>query len=274
MTQLFMTRCMPHGRILAMNKTLKKKHAKPGSRFYYPDRLGNGAEVRLPEDSGHHAVRSLRLGVGDPVVLFDGHGGEYKASISRIERGIVTVKTETFVDRSAEAPLELVLAQGLSSGERMDFTIQKAVELGVSAIHPLATERSVMKLAGERATRKTGHWHKLAIAACEQCGRNRLAQIFEPVRFEVWLNQQTRAPDEEELRMLLSLEADQKLDDLPAKARRIILLAGPEGGLSASEADAARRWNFQPGRLGPRILRTETAALAALAAIQLRWGDF
>ena len=104
--------------------------------------------------------------------------------------------------------------------------------------------------------------------------RNRLAQVFEPVRFEVWLSQQTRAPDGGELRMLLSLEADQKLDDLPAKARRIILLAGPEGGLSASEADAARRWNFQPVRLGPRILRTETAALAALAAIQLRWGDF
>ena len=257
-----------------MNKTLQKRHAKPGSRFYYPNRLCNGAEVHLPADTGNHAVHALRLGVGDPVVLFDGHGGEYEASISRIERGMVTVKTETFVDRSAEAPLELILAQGLSSGERMDFTIQKAVELGVSSIHPLATERSVMKLTGERATRKSGHWQKLAIAACEQCGRNRLVQVFEPVRFDVWLNQQARAPDEGELRMLFSAKADGKLDGLPVNAGRIILLAGPEGGLSTLEVDAAQRWNFQSVRLGPRILRTETAALAALAAIQLRWGDF
>jgi len=257
-----------------MNKTSHKKHAKPGCRFYYPDRLGNGAEVHLPVDTGNHATRSLRLGVGDPVVVFDGHGGEFNASISRIERGIVTVKTEAFVDRSAETPLELVLAQGLSSGERMDFTIQKAVELGVSAIHPLATERSVMKLAGERAARKIQHWRNLAISACEQCGRNRLSQVFEPVRFDTWLNQQDRVPVDDELRLLLSPEAEGTLDALPAKAKRIILLAGPEGGLSGSESDAAHRWNFQPIRLGPRILRTETAALAALAAIQLRWGDF
>jgi len=257
-----------------MNKALQKRQARPGGRFYYPDRLSNGAEVHLPAETGNHAVHSLRLGVGDPVVLFDGHGGEYKASISRIQRGIVTVKTENFVDRSAEAPLELILAQGLSSGERMDFTIQKAVELGITAIHPIATERSMMKLSGERATRKTRHWRKLAIAACEQCGRNRLVQVSEPVRFDVWLNQQSPAPDMEELRILLSPDANGKLDGLPAKATRIILLAGPEGGLSASETGAALRWNFQPVRLGPRILRTETAALAALAAIQLRWGDF
>ena len=267
-------RLVLHGRILTMNKALQKRQARPGGRFYYPDRLSNGAEVHLPTETGNHAVRSLRLGVGDPVVLFDGHGGEYKASISRIQRGTVTVKTESFVDRSAEAPLELVLAQGLSSGERMDFTIQKAVELGVTAIHPIATERSVMKLSSERAARKTQHWRKLAIAACEQCGRNRLVPVFEPVRFDVWLNQQARAPAAEELRMLFSPEADARLDGFPAAATRIILLAGPEGGLSASEDDAARRWSFQPVRLGPRILRTETAALAALAAIQLRWGDF
>ena len=134
------------------------------------------------------------------------------------ERGMVTVRTEKFVDRSAEAPLELILAQGLSSGERMDFTIQKAVELGVTAIHPIATERSVMKLSAERAARKTRHWHKLAIAASEQCGRNRLVPVFEPVRFDVWLNQQARAPAAEELRMLFSPEADSKLDGFPAAA--------------------------------------------------------
>ena len=257
-----------------MNKTSNKKNAKPGSRFFYPGQLGNGAEVHLPVDTGNHAVRSLRLGVGDPVVLFDGHGGEYKATITHIERGVVSVRTEVFVERSAEPPLDLILAQGLSSGERMDFTIQKAVELGVSAIIPLATERSVMKLAGERAARKTGHWQKLAISASEQCGRNRLSEICEPLRFDIWLDKQARVPDDEELRVLLAPEADGRLDALPARAKRIILLAGPEGGLSSSEAAAAQRWNFQPVRLGPRILRTETAALAALAAIQLRWGDF
>jgi len=257
-----------------MNKALQKRQARSGSRFYYPGKLGNGAEVQLPVETGNHAVRSLRLGAGDPVVLFDGYGGEYLASISRVQRGIVTVKTEKFVDRSAETPLQLILAQGLSSGERMDFTIQKAVELGVTAIHPLATERSIMKLTGDRASRKTEHWQKLAIAACEQCGRNRLAQVFEPARFDVWLNQQSRAPDEEELRLAFSPGTSGRLADLPATAKRIIVLAGPEGGLSASEDDAARRWNFQPVRLGPRILRTETAAIAALAAIQLRWGDF
>ena len=256
-----------------MNKSLQKRQARPGSRFYYPEKLGNGAEVHLPEDTANHAVRALRLGVGDPVILFDGHGGEYQASISRIKRGMVTVRTEKFVDRSAEAPLELILAQGLSSGERMDFTIQKAVELGVTAVHPLATERSVMKLTAERAARKTGHWNKLAIAACEQCGRNRLVQVFEPVRIDAWLGQLSREPGDE-LRMLFSPNAENTLDNMPAAATRIVVLAGPEGGLSQSEVDAALRWGFQAVRLGPRILRTETAALAALAAIQFRWGDF
>jgi 16S rRNA (uracil1498-N3)-methyltransferase len=257
-----------------MNKTLHKKNAKSGSRFYCPDKLGNGAELNLPTETGNHAIRALRLGVGDPVVLFDGHGGEYQARISRVERGIVTVKTEIFVDRGTETPIQLVLAQGLSSGERMDFTIQKAVELGVSGIQPLATERSVMKLAGERATRKTRHWQKIAISACEQCGRNRLPLVHEPAPLDAWLSQQKRTPDEEELRILLSPEADGTLDTLPANAKRVVLLTGPEGGLSKSETDAALTWNFQSIRLGPRTLRTETAALAALAAIQLRWGDF
>ncbi len=257
-----------------MNKNLQKMQVKSGSRFFYPHRLSNGAEAHLPAETGHHAVRSLRLGVGDSVVLFDGHGGEYQGRISRVDRGVVTVITEAFVERSVEAPLELILAQGLSSSERMDFTIQKAVELGISVVHPLATERSVVKLAGERALRKTRHWQKLAIAACEQCGRNRLVNISEPTRLDAWLNQLQRTPADDELRVLLASHSDGTLEELPAQAKRIILLAGPEGGLSAAEAVAAQRWMFQPVRLGPRILRTETAALAALAAIQLRWGDF
>lgn len=263
-----------HGRILPMDKPILKKIVKSGSRFYHPERLGSGADIRLCADTGHHAIRALRLTLGDSIILFDGFGGEYHASITRIERGAVTVRTGHFVDRSAEAPLKLTLAQGLSSGERMDITIQKAVELGVSAIQPLASERSVMKLSGERATRKTLHWQRLANAACEQCGRNLLAQVSEPLKLNDWMAHLPTAPNPDELRLLLAANADNGLADLPAQVGQIVLLAGPEGGFSPTETDIALRRHFQLIHLGPRILRTETAALAALAAIQLRWGDF
>ena len=269
-----MTHSVSHGRILTMNKNAQKNRIKSGSRFYIPDKLGNGAEVRLPAETARHATRALRLGVGDPIVLFDGFGGEYQASICRIERDVVIARTGPFVDRSAESPIDLMLAQGMSSGERMDFTIQKAVELGISVIQPLATERSILKLTPERAVRKSEHWRKLATAACEQCGRTRLVQIAEPQRFADWFSHLPRERDHDELRLLLSPEADTGFNNLPQQATRIILLAGPEGGLAPAEANTAQRWGFQSIRLGPRILRTETAALAALAAIQMRWGDF
>ena len=257
-----------------MNKDIQKRRVKSGGRFYFPDKLASGAEVNLPADTAHHATRSLRLQVGDPIVLFDGFGGEYQASICRIDRERVVARTGPFIQRDAECPIDLLLAQGMSSGERMDFTIQKAVELGVSAIQPLATTRSVIKLTPERATRKTGHWRKLAIAASEQCGRNRLVDITEPLSLSDWFGQLPRDPQAGELRLLLSPAADSGIRELPDFADRIVLLAGPEGGLDDSEADLARRRGFQPIRMGPRVLRTETAALAALAAIQLRWGDF
>jgi 16S rRNA (uracil1498-N3)-methyltransferase len=257
-----------------MNKNIQKRRVKSGSRFFVPDKLGSGAEVSLPVDTAHHAIRSLRLQVGDPIVLFDGFGGEYQASICRIERENVVARTGPFVERDAESPIDLLLAQGMSSGERMDFTIQKAVELGVGAIQPLATTRSVVKLTAERAARKTGHWRKLAIAASEQCGRNRLVDIAEPLSLSDWLGQLPRDPEADELRLLLSPGAATRIGELPESARRIVLIAGPEGGLDDSETDLARRRGFQSIRLGPRVLRTETTALAALAAIQLRWGDF
>lgn len=263
-----------HGRILTMNRNLQKNRVKSGSRFYFPNKLGSGAEVRLPADTAHHAIRALRLGVGDPIVLFDGLGGEYQASICRIERDVVVARTGPFVERSAESPIDLVLAQGMSSGERMDFTMQKAVELGVSAIQPLATERSILKLTPERAARKTGHWRKLATAACEQCGRTRLVDIAEPQRLGDWLGKLPRDRNDNELRVLLSPEADIGLNNLSAQGARIILLVGPEGGLAPTEIATAQRWGFQSIRIGPRVLRTETAAMAALAAIQVRWGDF
>jgi len=218
--------------------------------------------------------RTLRLGVGDPIVLFDGFGGEYEASICRIDRNEVFAKTGAFVSRSAEAPIELILAQGMSSGERMDFTIQKAVELGVSSVQPLETGRSVIKLTTERAARKTAHWNKVAIAACEQCGRNQLVGVATPQHIHDWLGTQPTESRPAELRLLLSPEADAGLKALTDNVTRIVLLAGPEGGLAPEEVHAAERRGFHSVRLGPRVLRTETAALAALAAIQLRWGDF
>jgi len=257
-----------------MNKNLRKNRPKSGSRFYIPEKLGSGAEVHLPADTARHAVGALRLGLGDPIILFDGLGGEYQASICRIEREIVVARTGPFVDRSAESPIDLVLAQGMSSNERMDFTIQKAVELGISAVQPLATERSIIKLSAERATRKIGHWRKLAIAACEQCGRNRLVDVAEPHKFADWLGQLPRDTGRHQLRLLLAPEAESGIEDLPEQVASVVLLVGPEGGLSPSEISTAQRRGFQSVRVGPRILRTETAALAALAAIQVRWGDF
>jgi 16S rRNA (uracil1498-N3)-methyltransferase len=257
-----------------MIKKLQKQRLKSGCRFFVPGPLGSGAEVRLPAETAQHAVRALRLGIGDPIVLFDGSGGEYEARISHIDRHGTVAKTGAFAPCQTEAPIELVLGQGMSSGERMDFTVQKAVELGVTSILPLHTERCVLKLTAERATRKAAHWQKVAVAASEQCGRDRIADVGRPRPFSEWLVELPSQPDESELRLLLSADGETGFDALPQSVRRVVLLAGPEGGLSPAESAAARRRGFRSLRMGPRVLRTETAALAALAAIQLRWGDF
>lgn len=257
-----------------MNKDLQKKPVKKGPRFYYPDNLGNGSEVPLPPEASHHAARVLRLAVGEPVVLFNGRGGEYLGRITRSNQGEVWVKTGAFVDDARESPLEVTLGQGLSSGERMDLTLQKAVELGVSAIQPLATERSVVKLSGERAIRRAEHWQNLVIAACAQCGRNLVPEVAALQRFDQWLAQLTRDVAPDALRLMMSPQAELSLRALPTPPKKIVLLAGPEGGLSPQEAALALNYGFTAVRLGPRVLRTETAALAALAAMQALWGDF
>lgn len=257
-----------------MNKGLRKKvGAKSGARFFFPGRLGNGSEVRLPPDAAHHAARVLRLEEGDPVILFDGRGGEFEARIVRLDRDGVRVKTGAHLAVERESPLEVVLAQGLSSGDRMDFTLQKAVELGVSAIQPLATERSVVKLSDDRASRRAGHWQNLVISSCEQCGRNRVPRVEPVLDLVDWLAQLVPEPGAQS-RLLLSPQAEVALKDLPAPQGPVILLAGPEGGLAPGEVAATLTRGFVAARLGPRVLRTETAALAALAAMQALWGDF
>ncbi len=247
-------------------------NAKNGARFHVPETLGPGAERDLPDAAGHHATRVLRLGIGDPVVLFDGNGGEHDAVITRIHRNEVAVRVTGFRDVDRESPLGITLVQGISSGDRMDITLRKAVELGVGAIVPVATERSVVKLRDERADRRRQHWQALAVAACEQCGRNTVPPVAEPADFRTWLAALPKDPGTQ-TRIALAVGGEASLAGLPKPDGDVLLLVGPEGGLSPEETALAVTRGFTPVRMGPRILRTETAAVVAMAAMQTLWGD-
>lgn len=238
-------------------------------RFYSPEKLTAGALLALDEQAARHAARVLRLREGDTVALFDGTGGEYPANIAAIGKHSVTVQLGAHLARECETPLDVTLAQAISAGEKMDFTLQKATELGIARIQPLASERSVVRLSGERADKRVSHWQSVVISACEQCGRNRIPPVV-PIRpYTDWLGGGLSG-----LCLMLSPEAELNLSDLPRPDRPVTLLIGPEGGFSAAEAAAAQHTGFTPVRLGARVLRTETAALAALAAMQALWGDF
>lgn len=238
-------------------------------RFYCPEILAQSGTAELPEQAAHHAARVLRLQAGDRVSVFNGRGGEGEARITDIGKRNVTLEIVDWHAVERESPLQVLLAQAISAGEKMDFTLQKAVELGVGNIQPLASERSVVRLSGERAEKRVAHWQGVVIAACEQSGRNRVPKVA-PIRPLLdWLGRQDGG-----LRLMLSPVAEVGLRDLPKPTGNITLLIGPEGGLSPAEAEAAQRYGFTPVRLGARVLRTETAALAALAAMQTLWGDF
>ena len=215
-------------------------------------------------------VRVLRLAAGDPLQLFDGRGMVYDAVIAQCARGTVSVQVKDGRREDRESPLRVTLAQAVSSGERMDYTIQKVVELGAVVIQPLLAERCVVRLSGERAEKRQAHWQGVVIAACEQCGRNHLPQVQPLLPLATWLEHPAAADD---LRLLLIPGASGRLRQLPGPCAGVTLLAGPEGGLTAAEAAAAVRAGFMPLTLGPRVLRTETAAVAALAALQATWGD-
>lgn len=239
-------------------------------RFYCREALAPGAHIELPEPVARHAVRVLRLPPGAPIVLFDGRGGEYQARIERIERERVVAALGAWEQRERESPLEITLVQALQAGEKMDFTIQKAVELGVTAIVPVESRRSVTRLSGDRAARRVAHWQGVAAGACEQSGRNQVPPVTAVERLDAWL---ARAVPDDTRRLMLAPGASQALTDL-APTHRVQLLIGAEGGLDPQELVAAEQVGFQAVRLGPRILRTETAGLAALAAVQTLWGDF
>lgn len=239
------------------------------ARFYTEGALRAGGVSLLPEDTAHHAVHVLRLRPGDEVVLFNGRGGEYAGRIAAADRLRVSVDVLEHRRVERESPLAVTLVQGVSAGEKMDFTVQKATELGVAALQPVIAARSVGRLAGERAELKRAHWRRVAIAACEQCGRNRVPEVL-PV---LALAQFCGVAAGEGTRLLLS-----PLAQLSLRAARldgaVALAAGPEAGFSAEEQAMLADAGFLPVRLGPRVLRTETAALAALAALNVLAGDF
>jgi RNA methyltransferase, RsmE family len=239
-------------------------------RFFCDAKLGPGAMLQLPENAARHASRVLRLKAGDQVTLFNGDGLNYTAELLRVEREGVSVKIIELVNVERESPLQVTLAQAISSGDRMDFTLQKSVELGVAAIQPLAAERSVVKLSGERTQKRREHWQNVVISACEQCGRATIPEVLPSLSLLDWLGKQQQFS----LKIMLSPTAEQTLHDLKKPAGDICLLIGCEGGFSPAEEQAAASCGFHGIRLGARVLRTETAGLAALAAMQTLWGDF
>jgi len=222
----------------------------------------------LPEDSAHHGVHVLRIRTGDDITLFNGRGGEYAARVASIERLKVLVDLLEHRALERESPLRMVLVQGVSAGERMDFTIRKAVELGAAEIHPVLAASSVARPKGERAAARHAHWQKIAIAACEQCGRNRIPPVRPLVAVADY-----RA-DGAGTRILLAPDAQLRFSQACKAGEDFTIAAGPEAGFSAEESARLADAGFVPARLGTRVLRTETAGIAALAALSALRGDF
>jgi 16S rRNA (uracil1498-N3)-methyltransferase len=241
------------------------------TRVYVEEPLAPDARVRLPGAAANHIRRVLRLAPGDSLAVFDGRGGEYPARIEGFANDAVVVTLGSRQSVERESPLEITLAQGVSRGERMDLVVQKATELGIRRIVPVLTERTVVRLGTARADPKVRHWHAVAVAACEQCGRNTLPQIASPVALPQFLGSIARL-EPQAARIVLSPRGDLRIRDLDSRAAWVLLI-GPEGGLSELERRAAQEAGFRALRLGPRVLRTETAAIAALAALQERLGD-
>jgi 16S rRNA (uracil1498-N3)-methyltransferase len=244
--------------------------SKSSTRLHIGGAIPEHGILDAPAHQAHHLAHVLRLAVGDALTVFDGKGMEYSAVIEHMAKSRVTLRLGECRAVNRESSLAVDLAQGISSGERMDYTIQKAVELGARSIQPLATDRSVVRLDAERAAKRTAHWQSIAVAACEQCGRNLVPRVLPVMALPVWLASAT--PDA--LRLTLAPDAVKSLGALDSPAGPIVLLVGPEGGLSPRERQDADAAGFASVRMGPRILRTETAALAALAAMQALWGDF
>ena len=237
-------------------------------RIYSAQVLALGAQITLEADAAHHLARVLRLPIGSPLILFNGDGNEYPAEIIALDKKNVVVVISNVLTEARESPLAIHLGVAISKGERMDWVIQKATELGVTEISPLQSERVEVRLHGEREEKKLAHWRAVAISACEQCARNRIPTINDVQPLFNWIeNIQVDA------KFVLHHRSVAVLDAQNAAPKSVALLIGPEGGLSELEINAAEQRGFQSLRLGPRVLRTETAPLAALSVLQFLWGD-
>jgi len=240
-------------------------------RFYCPPPLPLEGSFGLPPEAAHHAARVLRLREGDSVGMFDGLGNACHGVIAEIAGKRVVVGGIAADSANRESPLRIMLAQALSSSEKMDWVVQKATELGVAEIQPLDTERSVARLSAERAAKRLEHWRQVAIAACEQCGRNLLPEIHAPLDIMVWLQQMKELPG---AKLILLPQGAASLQSLEQPKGGAVLLIGAEGGFTQAESESALHCGFISIRMGARVLRTETAAVAGLAALQTLWGDF
>ncbi len=237
--------------------------------IYTRQPLGVGMTITLEESPARHISQVLRLHTGEGVSLFNGNGQQYSATLQSCSKQKVKATIVSVSKNQSEPPLHFTLALGIYKGERMDYALQKAVELGIGCFTPLFTERTVVKLTARRLERRLVHWQNVAIAACEQSGRSCLPMVEPPQRFDDWI---VNAP--QGVRLILHPNATQSLNKLPPPQESVLLLIGPEGGLSEKEIAATEAHGFMAVRLGPRILRTETAPIAALAAMQMLWGDF
>lgn len=237
-------------------------------RIYQNTLLSVGANLQLDEQASHHLGRVLRAKVGDEVLLFNGKGGEYNSVITEITKKGVAVHIESFSPIERESTIQLFLAQGISRSEKMDFVIQKAVELGVNKITPLITARCNVRLSAERLEKRWQHWRGIIQHACEQSGRNTLPVLEQPLELVKWLPQV-----DADLRFVLDPYSPQKLPTKDKTIKTIQLLLGPEGGLDANEVHSANQYAFKNLQLGTRILRTETATVAAMTALQYHYGD-
>ncbi|MDE9540087.1 16S rRNA (uracil(1498)-N(3))-methyltransferase [Xenorhabdus bovienii] len=237
-------------------------------RIYHPERLSVESEIYLSDEAANHVGRVLRMSNGQPLQLFDGSNQVFDAELIEASKKTIKVRITDGKLSDHESPLNLHLGQVMSRGEKMEFTIQKSVELGVNIITPLLSERCGVKLDAERLEKKLQQWKKIVISACEQCGRNRIPEIRPVMSLEAWC-----AENDGSLKLNLHPRANQSINTLPLPVEKIRLLIGPEGGLSAEEIEMTANHQFTDILLGPRVLRTETTALTAITALQVRFGD-
>lgn len=239
-------------------------------RLYLPKSLNAGEQVVLPKDAHNHLTQVLRLKPPHQLTVYNGEGGEYNAELCYVGKNKIGVEIKKFIDKTVESPLKIHLGQCISRGKKMDFTIQKSVELGITDITPIFSKRSQIKLDDKRAQKRLEHWQAIATCATEQCGRNELPVIHPPIKLSDWIT----ARNTNETKLILQPSSSLRIRDLEFSDNYpVTLLIGPEGGFNDQEFDMAIDSKFQGLSLGPRILRTETAALATLSALQARFGD-